>query len=288
MADERVIAVTGATGGQGGAVTRALLDDGWRVRALTRKPSGPAARRLAELGAEVTGADMADRAALEEVFRGAYGVYSVQNPMISGLDGEVAQGRNVAAAAKAAGVAHLVYGSAGPGVAGTGVGSWESKLVVEEYLRQLEVPVTVLRPMAFMELMTDKRFYPQFSTWSLMPRLMGADRPVLWLCLDDLGAIAALVFSDPARFLGADLRLASDVLSIDDARGVWHEVAGRRPRSLPIPEPLFKRFVGDDLPAMWRWLRTHPVEVDPGETRALLPGALSVRRWVERQASRPR
>jgi uncharacterized protein YbjT (DUF2867 family) len=41
MADDkdRTIVVTGATGLQGGAVTRHLLANRWRVRALTRSPN---------------------------------------------------------------------------------------------------------------------------------------------------------------------------------------------------------------------------------------------------------
>lgn len=98
---DRIVVVAGATGRQGGAVVRHLLSDGWRVRALTRKPSGRRAQRLAGLGAEVVGADMGNLATLGPAFSDAYGVYSVQNPMISGLDGEVVQGKNVADAAPA-------------------------------------------------------------------------------------------------------------------------------------------------------------------------------------------
>jgi uncharacterized protein YbjT (DUF2867 family) len=161
---EKVIAVTGATGRQGGAVTRHLLADGWRVRALTRNPDAQPAQRLGELGADVVHADMTDPAALVGAFRDAYGVFSVQNPMISGAVGEVRQGKNVAEAAKECGVHHVVYGSAGTGAAGTGVPSWESKLVVQAHMEALGLPLTVLRPMAFMELMTGKGFYPPVST----------------------------------------------------------------------------------------------------------------------------
>jgi uncharacterized protein YbjT (DUF2867 family) len=41
------ILVTGATGQQGGAVTRELLERGFAVRALTRDPEKPAAREPA-------------------------------------------------------------------------------------------------------------------------------------------------------------------------------------------------------------------------------------------------
>jgi uncharacterized protein YbjT (DUF2867 family) len=116
--------------------------------------------------------------------------------------------------------------------------------------------VTVLRPMAFMELMTARGFYPLVSMWHLMPKLMGGDRPIPWICVDDLGAIAACVFAQPDRFIGADLPLAGDVKSIDQCRAIWRDVSGRQPRRVPMPVWMFEQFVGSDLPTMWRWLRT--------------------------------
>jgi uncharacterized protein YbjT (DUF2867 family) len=128
-----------------------------------------------------------------------------------------------------AGVRHLVYGSAGIG-SRTGVGSWDSKLIVQAHMETLALPLTVLRPTAFMELMTDKAFFPPVAMWHLMPKLMGADRPVLWLCVDDLGAIAAKAFAVPNRFIGADLHLVAEVRSNAECREIWREVNGRAPR----------------------------------------------------------
>jgi uncharacterized protein YbjT (DUF2867 family) len=280
---DRVVVVTGATGRQGGAVARHLLSEGWRVRALTRRPDGERARALTALGADVVGADLARRGTLSPVFRDAYGVFSVQNPMTSGVEGEVQQGRHVADAARESGVRHVVYGSAGTGQPGTGIGSWESKLEVQAHMQALGLPLTVLRPMAFMELMTDKAFFPPVSTWYLMPKLMGTDRPVWWICVDDLGAIAARVFADPDRFIGADLRLAADIRSNAECRAIWRAVTGRSPRSFPLPEWLFKRFVGTDPTTMWRWLSTAEIDVDPAQTREILPSASGVQEWLAQQ-----
>jgi uncharacterized protein YbjT (DUF2867 family) len=280
-----VIAVTGATGRQGGAVARHLLAHGWQVRALTRKPDRPSARALAALGADVVRADMTKPTDLARAFRDAYGVYSVQNFMPDGAEAEIEQGRNVADAAKAAGVQHLVYGSAGTGVTDTGIPSWDSKLVVEAHIRSQGVPLTVLRPVAFMELMTDKGFYPPVSTWSLMPRLMGEDRPVWWICLDDLGAIAARSFAEPDRFVGVELKLAADVQSIGECRDMWRAVTGRPPRRIPMPARMFERLVGPDLIIMWRWLRTAHLDIDTSQTRELLPTASTVRQWLVRRRS---
>ena len=63
---ERLILVCGATGKQGGAVARSLLERGFRVRALTRDPQKPEAQALTEQGAEVVQGDMEDRSALDK------------------------------------------------------------------------------------------------------------------------------------------------------------------------------------------------------------------------------
>lgn len=279
MNDPRVVVVTGATGRQGRAVVSALLADGWRVRAMTRDPGRRQAREVAALGPEVVAADMNDPAALDRAFTGAYGVYSVQNPMISGVDAEVRQGCNVADAARRAGVAHLVYGSAGTGERGTGIGSWESKLDVEDHMHRLELPVTVLRPTAFMELMTDPAFYPAAGTWHVWPKVSGGSVPVPWLCCRDLGLIAARVFADPDRYLGRSLGLAAEVRSLDECRRIYARVHGREPRRVPVPVWLLERFVGDTV-TLWRWLRSGHVDPDLELTRSIHPGVLTVEAWL--------
>ena len=284
----KTIAVVGATGLQGSAVTRRLLQEGWRVRALTRNPDGKQARALATLGADVIRADSADEASLERSFAGVYGVYSVQNHHISGYDGEITQGKNVAEAVTRTGHPHLVYASAGTGRAGTGIGSWETKVAVTEHMRRLGMPLTVLRPMAFMELMTERKFYPTASVWHVMPKLMGQSRPVGWLSVEDVAVIAEKAFADPNAFVGRDLALASDVQSIEECRAIWRDVTGRPPRRIPMPTWLFERFSGTDETTMWRWLRDNHVDLDTQPTREVHPEALTVKEWLiaGKQASR--
>ena len=283
--ESRMIVVTGATGLQGGAVIRHLLKDGWHVRGLTRNAASKRARALAALGADVVESDMDDAASLRSVFERAYGVYSVQNPFISGPEQEVRQGKNVADVAKDASVQHLVYGSAGIGRKGSGIPSWETKLQIEDHMKALELPLTILRPMAFMELMTHKKFFPAAAAWHVMPTLMGRSRTVAWLCTDDLGAIAATVFAASRSSIGKDLTLASDVQSLDECRLIYREVMGKNPRRFPMPVWLFERFgfAGRDLTTMWRWLRTADIELNTTRTCAIHPDALTVRSWLGTQ-----
>ena len=152
-------------------------------------------------------------------------------------------------------------------------------------MKELELSLTVLRPMAFMELMTHKKFFPAASTWHVMPKLMGSSRNVGWLCTDDLGAIAAKAFAAPHRFVGNDLALASDVQSLDECRSIYREVMGKNPRRFPMPVWLFQRFgfVGRDLTTMWRWLRTATIDLDAAPTHAIHPDALTVGGWLSKQ-----
>ncbi|HEX2149209.1 MAG TPA: NmrA/HSCARG family protein [Actinomycetota bacterium] len=281
----RHVAVCGSTGRVGGAVARRLLEHGWRVRALTRKPRGEKARALAEIGAEVVAVDMDDAASLQGPLAGAYGVFSVQNGLKSGFDKEVRQGRNVADTAHACGVRHLVYLSTVVGTAPTGIRSWDSKLAVEAHMKNLRLPVTVLRPTAFMELMIDKAYSPAVGTWNIWPRLMGDDKPIPWIAVSDIGAVAERVFAEPEHFIGKEMYLTADVKTLGECRSIYKEVTGRPPRSSSMPLWLFDLFTRKDLTRMWTWLGKHEVPADTGATRELLPSALTVREWLETKSA---
>jgi uncharacterized protein YbjT (DUF2867 family) len=278
-----LIAVCGAAGRQGGAVAKSLLAEGWAVRAITRKPERAEARRLAAIGADVVAADMEDIESLRRAFDGAHGVFSVQNGLLSGFDREVIQGRNVADAAHQMDVAHLVFASAGTGERGTGISSWEAKLDIEDHMTELGLPFTSLRPEAFMELMTDKSYYPAVGTWRIWPRLSGEDIGIAWLAVEDVGVVAASVFGQPESYMGKSLTLVADVKSLAECRDLYSDVMGRPPPTFPLPVWLFDRFTRGDVTAIWRWVKTGNFEADTVPTRTIHPAALTVSEWMVRQ-----
>ena len=276
------IAVIGATGRQGGQVARRLLEQGWRVRAITRKPESKKAAALKALGAEVVTANLDDPGSLGSAFENAYGVYHMQ-PGLGDISVEVPQGRNAAETAKKAGIRHLVYGSAGPGQNRTGIEQWDAKIEVKNIMNELGIPLTVLRPMAFMELMTDPAYYPQSSTWYTMTNLTGTERKIPWLSVQDLGAIAAKAFANPGDFIGKDLPLASDAQSLAELREIYKDVRGKYPPRFPMPLFLMKKFVGQDILNMWNWLRENPVSLETDPTYQVHPQAMTVPTWLRSQ-----
>src|SRR5438552_6631939 len=110
---KKVITVIGATGAQGGGLAKAILGDPggeFAVRAVTRKPTGDAARALAAAGTEVVAADLDDVGSLKRAFEGAYGAFCVSNYWESmSPEKEISQAKNLAEASKASGLKHIIW-----------------------------------------------------------------------------------------------------------------------------------------------------------------------------------
>lgn len=262
---DQLIVVTGATGQQGGAVARHLLQDGWKVRALVRNPGKDAAQKLAALGAELMQGDMNDAASLQSAFRGAYGVFSVQNFWLPdvGYDGEVRQGKNVADAVKTENVRHLLFSSVGAAHRGEGQKHFTSKFEIENYIKQLGLPYTILRPVAFMDNENYQRAAisnGMFFSWGLP-----AEKTLQLIASDDIGAAAAVVFANPAEYMGKTIELGTEELTEAQRVAILSRVIGRPvqlvppqwdPNKPPDPEQIaMARFFGGeaytaDIPAV--------------------------------------
>ena len=198
--NNRKVLVTGATGKQGGSVARHMLGKGWNLVALTRDPKSKAAKALLEKGVEVVQGDMEDASSLDGALRGVYGVYSVQDFWSVGAKHEVVQGKNLADAAKKAGVDHFVYSSVGGAERNTGIGHWESKWEIEKHIRKLGLPATVFRPAAFME----NYYVDQVEIGILQGKLFDpvhGDKPYQTIASDDIGGFVALAFERPKDFM---------------------------------------------------------------------------------------
>ncbi|MFC9097544.1 NmrA family NAD(P)-binding protein [Streptomyces sp. NPDC057072] len=233
-ADSAPVLVTGATGRQGGATTRALRAAGVPVRALVRDPGTDRAKAVEALGVELATGDLHDRDSVIRAAEGARAVFSVQMPAVTAegfdFDGEVAQGVNLIEGAMAAGVPQFVHTSVtGAGqhteTPGWAEGRWASmeptlgaKTAIQDRLRAAGFPHwTLLKPGFFME-----NFLPSMAF--LFPRgikggLVSVLNPGTHLSLiavDDIGKAAAAAIAAPERFDGIELELAGDYLSMTD------------------------------------------------------------------------
>ncbi|WCS24875.1 NmrA/HSCARG family protein [Methylobacterium sp. NMS14P] len=215
--EKKTVLVLGATGQQGGAVADALRASGWPVRALVRNPGGEKARGLSLGGVDVVRGDLDDPISIRAAMAGVHGVFSVQPSSGQGPahgvtdEQEIRWGKDIADAALAAGVRHLVYTSVNAvGRGPTGMGHFDSKFEIEEYIRSLDLRSTIIRPAAFMELLMlpgmglDQGYFSFF----LRP-----DQAAQIIAVQDIGTIVAAVFAAPDRFAGRTLEIAGDEMT---------------------------------------------------------------------------
>lgn len=265
--NSRAVLVTGATGKQGGSVVRHMLGKGWKLRALTRDAKSKAAKALNDNGVEVVHGDLEDASSLDGVLRGVYGVYSVQDFWSSGAKREVLQGKNLADAAKKAGVEHFVYSSVGGAERNTGISHWDSKWEIEKHIRKLSLPATVLRPVAFME----NYYVDQVEIGILQGHLydpVRADKPYQTIASDDIGGFVALAFERPKDFMGVELEIAGSELTNRQAAEVFSKVLGRPVEFQEVPVPPMKEFQ-----EMFRWINDSGFQANIGALRQRYPEA---------------
>jgi uncharacterized protein YbjT (DUF2867 family) len=266
------VLVTGATGTQGGAVARLLLERGHAVRALTRKPDSPAARALADRGAELATGNLADRAAVDAAARGVDAVFSVGTPFEAGPAEETKQGITVADAAKAAG-AFLVYTSVGSADQKTQIPHFDSKYEVEQHIRASGAEATIIAPVYFME---NVRFVQAQLATGILPSPLSPGRPLAQIAAADIAQAAVAAIEDRARHAGKRYDLAGDELTGEDTARILSEVTGRSIRYVQIPLDVIRQTMGEDGAAMYEWFEKVGYSIDRAALARDFPGV----RWT--------
>ena len=245
MSSAPSVLVTGATGQQGGALARLLLAQGRHVRALTRKVDSPAASDLRGRGAELAVGDFDDRASLERAMDGVDAVYLMATPFGAGIDAEVRQGTTAADVARASGVRHLVYSSVSDANRQTGVPHFDSKYAIEQHIRGLGIPYTIISPAFFMENLDLQGVREGRLALPLPP-----SRKLQQTAVADIAGFAALVLQRREPFLGRRLNIASDELTGLEMADILSGVAGHTVEYVEVP---LESVGSEDLALMFEW-----------------------------------
>src|SRR6185295_612875 len=142
--------VTGSTGNQGGAVATNLIKNGFKVKALVRNPDADKALRLRKQNVEVVKGDLNDLDSFRSHLRGIDGIFSVQ-AFEKGIKLEIKQGIGLADLAKENNVGHFLYSSVAGADLNTGIPHFESKFKIENHIKQIGLPYSIIRPTSFFE-----------------------------------------------------------------------------------------------------------------------------------------
>ena len=283
MTSDQTVLITGATGQQGGAVARELLERGQAVRALTRRPDGDAARELQRLGATIVAGDLDDATSLVQALTGVWGVWAVQNTWEAGVEKEEEQGKRLAKLAREQGVAHFVYSSVGSAHRRTGIPHFDNKWRIEETVRSLGFPShVILRPVFFMENL--------LSPWALQgDKLAAAIQPTTKLqmiAVADIGQMGALAFTRSSELAGQQLDLAGDAVTLPEAAAILSDALGRTIELQQLPIEAVRR-QSEDTARMFEWFDRVGYDADiQGVQQRYGVRFQTLREWAHRRARR--
>lgn len=245
--DKKIIVVCGATGKQGGAVIESLLKrQQWNVVALSRNPDGPRATAVKDKSIKVVQADLQDKASLVKAFKNAYGVFGVTQPFSPDYkkcypEAEIEQGHNIIDACLETGVEHLVITSVVHlNMKHTVVTHVDSKIAVENYLKQSKLAHTLLRLASFMDNI-GADFFPVKKGY--VRGLTDKDVKVIYIASKDIGEFAAIAFEKSDKYLNRDLDLIADFISGEElARTIGKIRKGEYFKYKSAPKFLLKIF----------------------------------------------
>jgi len=312
MSSKKIIAITGATGAQGGGLARAILNDPnsqFSVRAITRDVNSDKTKELAQLGAEVVAGDVDDQASLEKAFEGAYGAFCVTFfwHHFSAAQ-EIAQASNMAAAAKKANVKHVIWSSLedtrrflpidDPRMPVLqekyNVPHFDGKGEADEIFRKLGLPVTVLLT-AF--------YWDNFIYFGLGPKKgpdgklaitfpMGSAR-LPGIAAEDIGKCAYGIFKQGSEYIGKTVGIAGAHVTGDQMAAGFSKILGQSVSYNAVDPDVYRSFGfpgADEMGNMFQFKRDFEKEYvaarDLSVARSLNPELLTFDAWLEQNKAK--
>jgi uncharacterized protein YbjT (DUF2867 family) len=312
MAAKKVIAVVGATGAQGGGLVRAILNDPsgeFAARAITRDANSAKAQELARLGAEVVSANVDDVESLKRAFAGAYGAYCVTFFWEHfSAEKEIAEARNMAEAAKAAGVQHVIWSTLEdtrrwmplsdermPTLHGKyKVPHFDGKGEANGIFVGLGLPVTLLNTSFYWDNLIYFGSGPKPGPDGVLALTMPmGDKRLPGIAAADIGACALGVFKAKGEFIGKSIAIAGEHLTGAQMAAKLSRALGREVRYNDVPADVYRSFGfpgADDMGNMFQFKRDFNADFVGARSlelsRRLNPGLHDFDAWLAANASK--
>ena len=310
MSDSKIIAVVGATCSQGGGLARAILDDGgdYRLRAITRNPDSDAARALADRGAEVVQADLDDVESLKQAFDGAYGAFFVTNFWEHfSPEKEQAQVANLAEAAKAADLQHVIWSTLEDTRRWVPLDDDRMPTLQEKYkvphfdakggadheFTDRGVPTTFLLTSFYWDNFIHFGLGPQrMEDGSLALVFPLGDAKMPGIAAEDIGRTAYGIFKAGDRYIGETVGISGEHISAQEMADAMTQTLGQDVGYTNVPPEVYRGFDfdgSDDLGNMFQFYRDFEDDFrrprDVEATRGLNPQLQSFGDWLSNKAS---
>ena len=284
VANKRKILVTGATGQQGGALARLLLQKKHEVYALIRstKSESPKAQNLRNQGAKLVEADLDKPDSLEQATNGIDSVFLMGTWVEVGTEGEIRRGKMMVDIAKEKKIEHIVYSSVVNADKNTGIPHFESKYKVEQHIKNSGIPYTIIGPTFFMD---------NLLSYSLAGLQQGQvaltlspSRILQQSAVENIAEFSALALERRNSFIGKRIDIASDEITGEQAAKVLSNELGHKIRYEQVPMEQIRQ-ASEDLAVMFEWFERIGTGVDVAALHKQYPEVnwLTFKDWVKSQ-----
>jgi uncharacterized protein YbjT (DUF2867 family) len=280
MANDKIIFVTGGTGKQGGAVARTLAAAGFVVKVLTRNPGSAKAQALKAPNLQLVKGDLNNADTYREYLNDVYGVFSVQT-FENGIQKEIRQGVTLASVAKDHGVEHFIYSSLVGADLDSGVPHMESKSIIENHIRQIGLPHTILRPASLYENFLIPQVRNGIEKGKLVQPTNG-NTILQYVATADIGKAARKMFLERQKSLGRTIPLATEQLTTLQVADKFSAVLNKTVKYQKLPGIIARLALGKSVYKMFQWMNESNrfQNEDLDTTRQEFPDLLSLEDWI--------
>jgi uncharacterized protein YbjT (DUF2867 family) len=149
--------------------------------------------------------------------------------------------------AKENNIEHLVYSSVANADKNTGIPHFESKYKVEQHIKNLEIPHTIIGPTFFME----NFLGPGLENGQLTLPLSSSS-VIQQSALQNIAEFSAMVLERRKPFLGRRIDIASDEMTGEQSAEILSNVLGYKIKYVPVPlEQVYR--ANEDMARMYEW-----------------------------------
>ena len=307
MADKKIIAVTGATGAQGGGLVQAILKDSsgeFIPRAITRNANSDKAKALSSKGVEVVEADLDDVESLKKAFKGAYGAFCVTNYWEHySPEKENQQVKNMADAAKTDGVSHVIWSTLEDTrnwiplsddrmptlMEKYKVPHFDGKGESDKYFKEVGVPTTF---------MLASFYWENFIYFGMGPKkgpdgkfaitFPMDDKKLAGISVEDIGKCVYGILKAGDKYKGKTLGIAGDHLSGSEMAEKFSKALGKEVHYNSVPPEVYRGFGfpgAEDLGNMFQFHRDfqkdHLEVRDIERTKSINPEVKNFDQWLK-------
>lgn len=270
----QTVLVLGATGDQGVPLLHCLIESGYNVRAATRDPATFPADQFA--GVQPVAADIADVASLTAAAQGCDGIIMHLPFTFDRSHGQM-MGRNIASAAKAAGVRKLVFHTSCVVMdEDLGLAAHDARRDIEAELVASGCEHVFIRSAVFMDNMLRVWAKPAIVRHGVFAYPCKPDLGISWTSLKDIAAYMVAAFAHPALTAHRFTVGGPEVLTGDQVAARLSEAIGR-----PI---IFRSLLPDEFAASMSELVTGSRDFEPG---SMYDRMAEFYRWYNSQPQSP-